>query len=399
MMRSSLAGVNIGIKVLLNSLRSGLSDVYLSRRYISSAKHIKEISFTCISESEEEVSKLGKVIDKKRKENSSAFRPNLLQSGVMQLRTEDIELGEGGGVGHIIVAAGEDLNVLYGKRGIAPSKAITPMDMLTQSLVIPKGVLGVLDIKTHVPFMINAKEPHKSFAITESSLARVPKYEEMISQYSLNVIAPLNADIAKRTAIKVQDRIFDDRNYEMFYEEVTSRVYSPTEFNKSSATLMNFERREFGVDKTTAMHYHPGERILFIYTTDKDAGVTINFCGIEENPDDRPDCKVHLRFKENSISTLVFPPYVHHKFHGEFVCISVHPREGDKLIEAVRSGSLPKGFLESATVFSGKKNDKENNGSLPEVSADDNEIPSQKIADPIVSQLIFSKEKSEKGSR
>jgi hypothetical protein len=113
MMRSSLAGVNIGIKVLLNSLRSGLSDVYLSRRYISSAKHIKEISFTCISESEEEVSKLGKVIDKKRKENSSAFRPNLLQSGVMQLRTEDIELGEGGGVGHIIVAAGEDLNVLY----------------------------------------------------------------------------------------------------------------------------------------------------------------------------------------------------------------------------------------------------------------------------------------------
>ena len=61
---------------------------------------------------------------------------------------------------------------------------------------------------------------------------------------------------------------------------------------------------------------------------------------------------------------LNFPPYTHHKFDGEFVCVSVHPREGINLIEALESGLLPKGFLESATVFSKTLDDKKEQWNL-----------------------------------
>jgi hypothetical protein len=89
------------------------------------------------------------------------------------------------------------------------------------------------------------------------------------------------------------------------------------------------------------------------------SGVTLNFCGVNENPDDRKDSKVDIEFPKNSMMVLNFPLFTHHKFHGDFVCMSVHPKEGNKLIEATRSGTLPRGFLESATVFSQTSEDTE----------------------------------------
>jgi hypothetical protein len=175
-------------------------------------------------------------------------------------------------------------------------------------------------------------------------------------------------DVARVLHIKLQERIFTDNRKERFYEEVTSIVDKPTEHNKSSGTLMNFERVEFGVDKTTDSHYHPGDRRLHILTINKTAGVTLNFCGINENPDERKDCEVHLDFPKNSVMVLKFPAYTHHKFHGEFVCTSVHPRDGRNIIDALQSGTLSKGFLESATVFSSKEDSQEKMKNLIEKS-------------------------------
>jgi hypothetical protein len=137
---------------------------------------------------------------------------------------------------------------------------------------------------------------------------------------------------------------------------VTSIVDKPTHFNKSSGTLMNFEksfqRKSVSNTNTTGSHYHPGDRRLHILTTNKKAGATLNFCGINEDPTKRKDCEVRLVFPKNSLSVLKFPGFTHHKFHGEFVCMSVHPMVGHNIIDAVQSGTLLKGFLESATVFS-----------------------------------------------
>jgi hypothetical protein len=57
--------------------------------------------------------------------------------------------------------------------------------------------------------------------------------------------------------------------------------------------------------------------------------------------------------------------------------MSVHPREGKNLIEAVQSGTLPMGFLESATVFSAtEENQKKWNNST---MATDGEIDKNSI--------------------
>jgi hypothetical protein len=220
------------------------------------------------------------------------------------------------------------------------------------SLAIPKGTYGVLDVLKHVPFSIFALDPTKSFAVAGCPLEEVLTHEENIKRYSLNTSCSLSPDDAKRLSIEIQRRIFNDYTKQKFYEEVTSIVYKPNPENRSSGTLMNFESEDHSHDRTTAMHYHPGERSLHIITTKKPAAVTLNFCGIAENPDERKDCEVHLKFPENSMLVLNFPPCTHHKFHGDFVCMSVHPREGTNLIRAVSTGTLPKGFLESATVFS-----------------------------------------------
>jgi len=274
---------------------------------------------------------------------------DLSNSTVVQFAKEDIEVSEADKIEEIAIIAGDNMTVHYGARGVAASANKSPRDLLKHSLIIPKRSTGVLTLLKHVPFLIEASDPHKSSAMAGSRLVKVPTHEENITRYSLTKVTDLPPETAKIITLRLQQAIFENKKNEYFYEEITSRVYPPSESNRSSGTLMNFENED---NHTTNTHYHPGERSLHVLTTNKASGVTLNFCGIGENPDNRKDCEVKLVFPKNSALILNFSPFTHHKFHGEFVCMSIHPREGDNLIQALESGVLPKGFLETATVFS-----------------------------------------------
>ena len=275
------------------------------------------------------------------------------RSTVLCVKNEDIELVDKDKYGQILVVSGsEDMEVRYGKFGVAPSASTPPLSLLEHSTPIPSNSVVVLDIQKHIPFLLDSQTPHNNFALASCQLDKTYEHDENVERYSVDTVCKLEPEQAKQLSLALQTKIFYDRKNEYFYEEVTSRVYKPTDHNKSSGTLMNFTNHEPGTEKATATHYHPGERSLIIVTTGKKAAVTLNFSGIAENPDERKDCEKHIKFPENSITVLNFPAYTHHKFHGEFDCMSVHPREGANLIKAVQSGTLPRGFLESATAFS-----------------------------------------------
>ena len=352
----------------LNLISPGYSSIYQGRRGISNLSELvgyTEVKRFDHDESDSLISGLSKTL-KKRHPDGACLR--LDNKSVNQVAIEDIMLTEEDSTGQIVIASQEEVTVRYGERGIAASKNILPKDLLSKSFVIQPRSIGVLDIKTHVPFLIETHDPQKVVVLASCPLTQVPTYEENISRYSKTTVVELPQEAARILSLRLQQSIFEDKKNEYFYEEITSRVYQPTTHNRSSGTLMNFELEDASkaVGKTTESHYHPGERSLYIFTTNKSAGVALNFCGIHEDPNERPDCEVKLKFDKNSIAVLNFPPFTHHKFNGEFVCMSIHPREGNRLIEAVQSGTLPKGFLESATVFSSsKKNQEEWKLSLP----------------------------------
>ena len=280
---------------------------------------------------------------------------------VMQVAVQDVKTSQQDEFGSMLIESSSDVNIKYGDLGIMPSKSTSPSELLKHKCKIEAGTMGVLNIRQHVPFLISSEEPEKTVVLDLTELAEVLDHEKNKNRYSMHTVCNLEPDDAKRLTLELQTKIYRDYKKENFYEEVTSRVYPPTTFNPSSGTLMSFEAVDINAQKgeATAMHYHPGQRSLHIITTNKAAGVTLNFCGIAENPDEREDSKVHLDFPNNSMIVLNFPPYAHHKFHGEFVCLSVHPREGKNLIEKLRSGDLEGGFLESATVFSKNNQDKD----------------------------------------
>ena len=297
---------------------------------------------------------------------------------VFQTIKNDIILGKKSSFCSIKIFSGDGAELNYGDYGIMPSEQKRkPLELMKKKLIIPERSVGVLAIRQHTPFFLVPNNKKNFHAFSEEPLQQIFDHEESVKRYSLDTLCQLSADDAKRLNIEIQKRIFHDYSKESFYEEVTSKVYKPTVHNRSSGTLMSFESEDYWRDKTTAMHYHPGERSLHIITTKKPAAVTLNFCGVAENPDERKDCEVHLKFPENSMLVLNFPPYTHHKFHGDFVCMRVHPREGKNLIEAVQSGTLPMGFLESATVFSAtEENQKKWNNST---MATDGEIDKNSI--------------------
>lgn len=299
---------------------------------------------------------------------------------VQHVQIEDITPHPGDEYGQILVISGPgSLSVRYGDHGVAPSATVAPLDLLKHEVKAPQNSVVVFDIRNHVPFLIDSDNP-RSFALATCQLNRVPDHGESIGRYSMNTMCELKPEQAKQLSLALQNKIFHDRKNEYFYEEVTSKVYPPTEYNKSSGTLMNFSNLDPKQEGTTATHYHPGERSLIVVTTGKKAGATLNFCGIAENPDERKDCEQRVEFPPNSIIVLNFPPYTHHKFHGDFDCMSVHPREGANLIRAVQSGTLTRGFLESATVFSRTDKDPERYQlSLPEQQdkSSDGDKPSQ----------------------
>ena len=332
----------------LNYLGKGFYSVY---REGGLSKAHEDISYTPLEKdlAQNSVEKYSQVLSEKIKFNPyGKFDPS---KTIIKFAANDIENSKEDEFGNVILVLGKGENLVrYGNYGIAPSALEKPEDLLKHSLLLPELSVGVLSVKTHTPFKLVMSE--KSFAFPASEMLRVTNHEENISRYSINVLSKLTADDAKRLTLLLQTKIFSDYSKENFYEEITSVFYKPTEHNKSSGTLMNFEQNHPSEDLKTASHYHPGERSLIIFTNNKKAGATLNFCGVDENPDERPDCKASLTFQENSITILNFPPYTHHKFSGEFIALSIHPREGANLIEAVQNGKISKGFLETATVFS-----------------------------------------------
>jgi len=332
-------------KSKLFKLIPGLSSAY--HRNFSTLPPRKPIEFTPL----DSVVNVPKFVVEFPKVISRSYGHLIGLDEVSVYKKEDIELTEADKFGQVIFASVSGAVLRYGDWGIAPSSSKKPVDLLKYDMEIPPESFGVINVKKHVPFLIDDKNRKDSLAITEVPIEKVYDYEENIKRYSLNVLCPLTPDDARRLSLGLQSRIFHDYKKEDFYEETTSKVYQPTIYNKSSGTLMNFEDDE-NKSKTTATHYHPGERSLYIVTTSRSSGATLNFCGVAENPDLRKDCEVNLNFPKNSIVILNFPAFTHHKFHGNFVCVSVHPREGVNLIDALNSGKLTKGFLESATVFS-----------------------------------------------
>ncbi len=344
------------LKQNLNRLTPGLHFIY-KRHFANklSANPLSPIYYTPLQSkiSTEDMGRISQIINR----NKSTIL-NLKEAKVLQVATEDIEISDDDKFGSIILASEGGFRVRYGDYGIMPSSLIKPLDLLNKDLEI-KEQFGVLNIRKHIPFLIEAKNPDQCLALNMAELSEVYDYEINKSRFSLNVVCELKPEQAKQMSLALQNKIFYDKSNEYFYEEVTSKVYKPTIYNKSSGTLMNFANNDPMQDNKTASHYHPGERSLIIITTNKPSGVTLNFCGVAENPEHRKDCEQYVEFPKNSMLALNFPPYTHHKFHGEFDCLSIHPREGANLIEAVQSGTLPKGFLESATVFSKTDKDSE----------------------------------------
>ena len=244
---------------------------------------------------------------------------------------------------------GKDTELWHGDYGISTSNNNPkPENLLKHKLILPKNYFTAIDIRKNTVFF---PEKHKDLFLigNPEQIYEVLPVEEKKKQGSLTMVTEFLPDVAEAASAELRHKILRNPKKEKFFEETTLPIIKPTSHTKSSQTLMDFSEKQ---EETTAMHYHPGERELIIFTTDKPAGVVLNFCGIMENPDEHPECEKQFEFPPNSMVVLKFPPYTHHKFLGSFVCTSVHPREGKNIIEAVQSGNIKGGFLESATVMS-----------------------------------------------
>jgi len=284
------------------------------------------------------------------------------------------DIGEESEYSPIIIGSVDDIAVHYGQEGIMPREHQTQQDMLTDTFNIQGGQIGILDVKRQVPLKLDMSE--RSVAISLGELKNYPTHKENITRCSLYPLNdhPLPDKVSKSVTAKLRDRIHSDLDNEYFGNEITLPVYKPNESNKSSATLMDFDERGTGLQASDT-HYHPGERVLYIFTTDKPSGVSINLCGIKENPEDRKDCEINYEFPLNSIIILKFPSLAWHNFNGDFVCISNHSREGDNFIKAVQEGSLDKEFLASATTFIEEKDNKDQKWQQGDLGAHQKENP------------------------
>ena len=342
---SRIASVAPSVSQVLSGIRPSLGAIY---RNHSSRAIQGNVSYDIIENSGESIRRLKELAEK-----SAMKRLDLKPPQAIKTVNYDLEISAADRFGKLIIGSESDVVIRYGDCGITPSSSVALKDLLKYELRIPSGNLGVLTTRHHTPFLIDASATD-CVAIPTSFIEVVPEYnqKEISSRVSMVKTLELEEDLAKTLSIEVQRRIFNDRSREKFYEEVTSVDDFPTKQNTSSGTLMNFEYITIDESNSTALHYHPGERRLHILTTNKSAGVVLNFCGINEDPLQRMDCEAILRFPLNSFLTLKFPAFTHHKFFGEFVCNSVHPKEGENMIDLIESGKLPKGFLESATIFS-----------------------------------------------
>lgn len=298
--------------------------------------------------------KLEENLPKKSFDSQLSTETNLSSSRVFRFERSDIIPNKEEDYGKALLFTGpKGAMVHYATKALAPRKYQDPVELLEEKKYVNPNQLSILEIRHQLPFTV-VDSSSKSIIIPSpgTKVSEILPHEQNIERYSLKRISEIGEDDAKRINIKIMQAIYEDPHKQNFYEEKTSVVqYPEITHNQNSATLMSFESQTRGIG-TTAMHFHPGEKMLIIYTTDKDAGVELNFCGTDESPVDRPDCERKIQFPQNSMLVLSFPENTHHRFWGDFVCISVHPKEGPNIVDSIKTGNLTEGFLEYATVFS-----------------------------------------------
>lgn len=285
-----------------------------------------------------------------------------IQSTPSQFIFEDIVEKEQENFGQALVASSKDILVKHGKHGVAPSDTKSPLELILPDnqlitpggIIIPKGTLSLLNIRTYLPFIF---ETNGEFVLQPTTkMQQLTPYEEIDKLHQLDTVLSLGEENAKRLSLKIQEAIWNDSQgkRESFYEETTLPAWSPSTHLANSGTWMEFiaDPEKAAYADSSPMHYHPGERCLLIVTTNTNAGVKLNFCGINESPDNCPSTEKIHDFEKNSISIVRFAAHAHHEFYGTFVCASFHPKEGANIIAALESGNMTKGFLETATVMS-----------------------------------------------
>lgn len=274
-------------------------------------------------------------------------------SKVYNFKTQDIVEKPTDRYGKLLIFSGDGVDVSYGDCGIAPSATETPLRLANKyGFKIPPGLFGVVEAPLHTPFRISALDSKSSFAYPLTSVAKVLNHEDNIKNYRVKTLCNLPPDVAQKLSSNIYSVIDNDKDKERFFEELTSRMIIPSSLINVSLTGMAFEGMAEELNTVTSRHFHPGIRFLVNVTIENGAGVELNFCGVNEAPDDRLDCRVDVPFPKNAISILAFPAYVHHKFRESFQSFSIHPYEGPNITKAVNEGKLSKGFLETATVFS-----------------------------------------------
>ena len=373
-MRTAISGLTTSR--VLESIQPGLSHIYRKNLSTSSKQSpIFSVEYIPLATKvpAEYIKKLFLDLPQKARGDISQIL-DLSSREIKRVSIQDVELSFKDQYGTITLASLIGATIKYGEYGKMPSKSVSPLQLLNNKLhILPKSV-GVLNIRKHVPFLIETPNPSQTLALcTGGSLSIVGDYKTNMNNCSLKILLNLDEDEAMDLSLGMQIRIQKDRNKEKFYEETTSKITEPTSNLPFSATLMNFATSiASGFDNTT-MHYHPGDRMLIICTTNQPAGVKLNFCGVKQAPDDHPDTEIIKDFPPNAMSVIIFPAYVHHKFFGQFTCISVHPKDGLKFIKEMTKGNLSKGFLESATTFSEKPDGEKELNSL--LSKQDAEYP------------------------
>lgn len=257
--------------------------------------------------------------------------------------------------GQIMCISSKDITVQYAKQGYKPKSKDDVNRMLNNQITLPKNTLMCLLIPSHTLFKINLGSDY--FIKYGNNITQNISYTDIDKQYSLNTLLPLGNLEADNIFRLISQTINKDPNKEYFFDEITSKQVLPNNNLPTSITYMEFKEQE-----SSPTHYHPtGERMLFIINKNSQSGATLNFCGINEAPDACPETERKISFPQNTLSVLRFPAYTHHKFFGEFNCISIHPQEGKKLIEAIEQGGNQKGFLELATIISKKIDNQKNN--------------------------------------
>jgi len=356
------ASLTLRQQVLLNGIKPGLASIAQKRLFSSDDnlhKHSEErfVRYTTISEDASVFERIKSATDGAHVKDGKKFtKASLQQQKVMIGKPGDVELRENDAYSKILVVSKSKatlpLTIRYGGRGVAPSPTKTPEQLLERSFTLPKGEVGIVGIRNHVPFSFDSASEDEAEILPLDDLRVVKEYdrEEIEQRSSMTKVLELPNYIARTINAEMVKKVCSDTKHEDFYEETTLPLIKPDATNQSSETAMIFDYEE-GIGKhATKSHYHPGDRVLYVFTTNVPSGVTLNHCGINEDPNKCPHTAVHYDFPPNSLIILRFEESNHPRFKGKFTCISGHPKDGKNIIENIGKGNA--GFLASATVFS-----------------------------------------------